>query len=73
MEQDARNKLSHASVHYIGVSPHPKRECRWCVHFIAADPPRCESVQAPIAARGWCQRFENIAQKSGMRGSGIAV
>jgi len=70
MERDPKAKSSHALVNYVAISPHPKRECRVCAHYIKADPPRCETVQGPIAPRGWCQRFEfaNQAQRSGMRG-----
>jgi hypothetical protein len=69
-ERDPKDKLSHASVNYVGVSPHPGRHCSVCEHYIKADPPRCESVQGPIAPKGWCQRFSpnNDARKSGMRG-----
>jgi len=69
-ERAATDKLSHASVEYLGVSAHPGRHCSVCEHFIKDEPPRCESVQSPIAAKGWCDRFEfaNAAQRSGMRG-----
>jgi hypothetical protein len=69
-ERDPKDKLSHAAVNYVVVSPHPGRHCSICEHFIKAEPPRCESVQLPIAAKAWCQRFEfaSVAQRSGMRG-----
>jgi hypothetical protein len=69
-ESDANDKLSHATVEYLGVSAHPGRHCSVCEYFIKADAPRCESVQSPIAAKGWCDLFQfaNAAQRSGMRG-----
>ena len=35
-----------------------KEHCGICKHFIAAQPPRCETVRSPIAANMWCERFE---------------
>lgn len=69
-EKPGSEKLSHRTVDYMGVSPHPGRHCSVCEHYIKADPPRCEGVQSPIAPKGWCMKFEfeGAAKRSGMRG-----
>lgn len=57
-ELPAGEKLSHAAVKYEHPSEHRPQNCASCVHFIAANPPRCEGVQSPIRAEDWCKRFE---------------
>jgi hypothetical protein len=52
-------KLSQAAVKYEHPSRHQGQSCQACVHFIAANPPRCEAVKGPIRATDWCKRFEN--------------
>lgn len=57
MERPADKKSPHAEVKYEEESSH-QGKCSRCEHFIDTNPPRCETVASPIAARGWCERFE---------------
>jgi len=61
-ERPAAKKLSHAAVGYQSPSRHSGQSCASCLHFIAANPPRCEAVQSPIAAKDWCKRFVQIGK-----------
>jgi hypothetical protein len=63
-ERAESNKLTHAAVKYENPSLHYQyrvhqfQSCASCAHFIAASPPRCESVQNPISPGAWCKRFK---------------
>jgi hypothetical protein len=59
-ELPASEKLSHAAVKYEHPSAHGGKSCASCVHFIAASPPRCESVQTPIRPEDFCKRYERV-------------
>lgn len=59
-EKPEAKKLSQAAVRYEKVSQHKGQSCQNCLHFIAANPPRCESVKPPISPKGWCKRYEQI-------------
>ena len=61
-ERPAAQKLSHAAVKYESPSRHANQSCASCIHFIAANPPRCEAVQSPISPEDWCKRFEQIGK-----------
>jgi hypothetical protein len=56
-ERPEAQKLSHAAVKFESPSLHTSQACASCVHFIAASPPRCESVKGPIKPSDWCKRF----------------
>lgn len=56
-EQPDSEKLSHAAVKFESPSRHPGQACASCVRFIAASPPRCESVKPPIQPGDWCKRY----------------
>jgi hypothetical protein len=58
MEEAASAKRSHSSVEYEHPSRHEGKECRDCVHYIGANPPRCTGVQSPIRPVDYCKRFE---------------
>jgi len=51
-------KLTHAAVKYENISQHKGQACQNCLHFIAANPPRCEGVQSPISPKARCKRYE---------------
>lgn len=57
-ERPDNKKLSHAAVKYETTSLHRGQACQNCLHFIAANPPRCEAIQSPIAPKAWCKRYE---------------
>jgi hypothetical protein len=63
-ERTESQKLTHAAVKYENPSLHYQyrrhqfQSCASCAHFIAASPPRCESVQSPISPGAWCKRFK---------------
>jgi hypothetical protein len=56
MERPEAQKTRHELVEYTPKSPHIAERCARCEHFIR--PNRCETVKSPIAAAGWCKRFE---------------
>jgi hypothetical protein len=62
-ELPANQKLSHAAVKYENISSHRGQSCQNCLHFIAANPPRCEGVQSPISPKAWCKRYSAITPR----------
>lgn len=56
-ELPAKDKASHARVHYVAVSKQESERCSRCQHFIFGSPPRCETVKN-IDWAGWCERFK---------------
>jgi hypothetical protein len=58
MESAEKDKFSHASVGYVHPSPYEGKECRDCVHYISANPPRCEGVVSPIRPMDYCKRLQ---------------
>jgi hypothetical protein len=57
-EKPDHEKATHAEVHYQHPSRHPGRFCAGCVHFIRANPPRCEGVKEPIRGPDYCDNFK---------------
>ncbi len=58
-------KRTHEAVKYENPSEHGDKQCWRCEHYItpkeAADgKPACQGVQRPIAAAGYCIRFDDI-------------
>lgn len=58
MERPEGTKSSHHEVRYEEDSQRKGKSCSRCEHFIDAQPARCETVASPIAAPGWCERFD---------------
>jgi hypothetical protein len=53
---DEKDKFGHTGVGYESVSTHAEQTCAGCSHYLSPD--ACEGVKSPIAAGGWCLRFE---------------
>jgi len=50
-------KRSHEEVSYESPSKHPGQSCAGCRWFITPD--ACTSVQKPIKAKDWCEKFDS--------------
>jgi hypothetical protein len=56
-ERSIEAKFTHEQVDY----QHPAKgedHCAECIHYIKAEPMRCEIVKAPIAGEDWCRKFK---------------
>ena len=58
MERPESGKYTHQAVNYEHPSKHEYQFCAGCVHYIHAQPPRCEGVKEPIRPEDWCKRFK---------------
>ena len=58
-ERAALDKLSHEDVNYEHPSAHPPEKCSGCVHFIRANPARCQNVKPPIRVMDRCEHFKS--------------
>jgi hypothetical protein len=59
----AKGKHNQVDVGYEANSTRPGERCGECVHFEA--PNACEGVEGPIAATGWCLRFDSTGRGVG--------
>lgn len=59
-DDDEADKLSHSDVEYVAQSTESEESCAGCTMFIKPEDgaPGCTLVRSPIAARGWCRRFD---------------
>jgi len=59
-ELPAKDKATHAEVHYERPSPFAGKSCGDCDHLVDALEPRCQTVKDPIYLNGYCIRFDPI-------------
>lgn len=57
-ELEVADKDAHGDVDYEPTSKHLPDKCANCAHFIAATPPRCQTVVSPIKPGAYCERYD---------------